>query len=195
MNFIKSFFVLLFVALMGTHALAATKEINGVKLEDSVNVAGTKLQLNGAGVRYKVVFKVYVAGLYLAEKADTPEKVYAQSGPKRLSVTMLREIDSAELGKLLTRGMQDNAPKATMSKLIPGLLRMGQIFSEQKKMVPGDNFLIDWIPGKGTVVTIKGVAQGEPFKEPEFFSALMSIWLGHSPADFKLKNALLGEAK
>jgi hypothetical protein len=34
--------------------------------------------------------------------------------------------------------------------------------------------------------------QGEPFKEPEFYKALMSIWLGGVPADFKLKDQLLG---
>ena len=72
---------------------------------------------------------------------------------------------------------------------------MTQIFADQKKLVSGDNFLIDWVPGKGTVVTVKGMVQGEPFKEPEFFNALMSVWLGTSPADDKLKEALLGSGK
>ena len=77
---------------------------------------------------------------------------------------------------------------------IPGLIKMGQIFSDQKKMVAGENFTIDWIPGTGTLITVKGKQQGEPFKEPEFYAALMRIWLGPSPADFKLKDALLGKA-
>lgn len=108
---------------------------------------------------------------------------------------MLRDIDAAELGRLLTQGIEDNIGKAALSKLVPGLVRMGQIFSDQKKMVAGDSFLIDWVPGKGTVITVKGGVQGEPFKEPEFFAALMSIWLGSSPADHKLKEALLGATK
>jgi hypothetical protein len=195
MKLVKSLFLLFFVGLLCGTAMSATKEINGVKLDDSINLAGSTLHLNGAGTRYKVIFKVYVAGLYLAEKAESLEKVVDQSGPKRLSVTMLREVEAEEFGRLLTRGMHDNSPKASMSKLIPGLLRMSQIFSDQKKMVAGDNFLIDWVPGKGTVITVKGVVQGEPFKEPEFFGALMSIWLGHTPADFKLKDALLGVVK
>ena len=53
---------------------------------------------------------------------------------------------------------------------------------------------IDWVPGTGTVLTVKGVPQGEPFKEPEFFNALLRIWLGPNPADWKLKDALLGKA-
>ena len=154
------------LALLALGSQAATVEINGVKVPDQMTVNGTPLQLNGAGTRYKVIFKVYVAGLYLGQKADTPEKVISQPGPKRLSVTMVRDIDAAELGKLLTRGIEDNMGKAALSKLVPGLLRMGQIFSDQKKLVAGDNFMIDWVPGSGTVITVKGQVQGEPFKEP-----------------------------
>ena len=171
--------------------LAATVEINGVKLEDSADVRGAKLQLNGAGTRYKGPFKVYVAGLYLGKKASTLEDVVNQPGPKRVSVTMLRDIDAAELGRLFTRGVQDNMAPGEMSKLVPGLVRMGQMFADQKKLLTGVNFLIDWQPGVGTVATINGVPQGEPFKEPEFFKAMMSIWMGPVPADFKLKDALL----
>ncbi len=174
-------------------ACAATVDVGGIKLEDTAQLNNVKLTLNGAGVRYKAVFKVYAAGLYLTKKAGTPEEVMAATGPKRMSITMLREIDSAELGKLFTRGVEDNSPKGEMSKLIPGLIRMGQIFSDQKKLFPGENFVIEWIPGTGTVITVKGKVQGEPFKEPEFFNALLRIWLGPNPADWKLKDALLGK--
>ena len=172
--------------------LAATVEMNNVKLEDNAEVRGSKLLLNGAGTRYKGPFKVYVAGLYLGKKASTLDDVVNQPGPKRISITMVRDIDAAELGKLLTRGMQDNMAPGEMSKVVPGLVRMSQVFSDYKNLVVGDNFTIEWVPGSGSVITVKGKVQGEPFKEPEFFKALMSIWLGPVPADFKLKDGLLG---
>jgi hypothetical protein len=176
-------------------ARAATVDVAGVKLEDRTSLAGSPLVLNGAGVRYKAVFKVYAAGLYLGQKADTPEAVLAAPGPKRISITMLRDIDSAELGKLFSRGMEDNMDRSAFSKLIPGVLRMSQVFTDHKNLKEGDNFLIDWVPGTGTVLTIKGKVEGEPFKEPEFFNALVRIWLGPKPADWMLKDALLGKAK
>ena len=179
-------------ALFAVNTLAAPMDVHGVKLEDTAQVQGTQLQLNGAGTRYKAIFKVYVAGLYLAKKAGTPDEVVNQSGPKRMIVTMLRTIDSRELGKLLTRGVEDNMGKAAMSKLVPGLIRMGEIFAAQKPLAAGDQFMIEWVPGSGTIITVKGVVQGEPFKEPEFFKALMMIWLGPVPADEPLKEALLG---
>ena len=177
-----------------TSALAATVDVAGVKFEDPIDQRGAKLLLNGTGVRYKAIFKVYSAGLYLPKKVTTPEEALAMTGPKRISITMLRDIDSTELGKLFTRGVEDNAPKTEMSKLIPGLLRMGQIFSDQKKLVTGDSFTFEWVPGTGGVLTVKGKAQGEPFKEPEFYIALLRIWLGPNPADWKLKDSLLGKA-
>ena len=192
----KKYLRLLVVTAMcawgATAVTAATVEAAGVKFEDAIDQRGSILVLNGAGVRYKAMFKVYSAGLYLSKKTSTPEEVLSMTGPKRISITMLRDIDSNELGKLFTRGVEDNAPKTEMSKLIPGLLRMGQIFSDQKKLMAGDSFTFEWVPGTGGVLTVKGKPQGEPFKEQEFFTALLRIWLGPNPVDWKLKDALLG---
>lgn len=168
--------------------------VGDVAFEPVVSVQGQALQLNGAGVRYKTVFKVYAAGLYLEKKATSQAEVNALKGPKRLAITMLRDIDSAELGRLFSRGMEDNMDRSTFSRLVPGVLRMSQIFSDHKMLKAGDSFTIDWLPGTGTLVTVKGQPQGGPFKEPEFFDALLAIWLGQQPADWKLKDALLGKA-
>jgi hypothetical protein len=174
-------------------AVPGSLEVSGVRYVPTAQVAGSTLQLNGAGTRYKFVVRVYTAGLYLGAKATTPEAVYAGSGPKRIHVVMLRDIDANELGKLFTRGMQDNAPKEAFSKSIPGTLRMADIFSAKKRLQTGENFSVDYVPGVGTSVLVNGKAQGEPVREPEFFNALLSIWLGPNPADDGLKAALLGQ--
>ncbi len=193
MKFLKQCVVMATACLLAASAFAQPITVADVKYEETASVGGSTLQLNGAGVRYKAVFKVYTAGLYLDKKAGSTQEVAALKGAKRMSITMLREIDSTELGKLFSRGMEDNMDRAAFSKLIPGVLRMSQIFSDHKKLQTGDQFMIDWIPGTGTVITVKGKPQGEPFKEPEFFNALMGIWLGNVPADWKLKDALLGK--
>ncbi|MEJ8857820.1 chalcone isomerase family protein [Variovorax robiniae] len=187
--------VLLALASIGAvGASAATIDVAGVKLDDGIELRGSKLQLNGAGVRYKAVFKVYTAGLYLGKKVGTTEEALASAGPKRITVTMLRDIDANELGKLFTRGVEDNMPRNEFSAVVPGLLRMSQVFTEQKQLKAGDTFTVDWVPDTGTVVTVKGVVQGEPIKEHAFFNALLRIWIGPNPADWKLKDALLGKS-
>ena len=192
--------ILLVVSLLALGAGAAraqaptTTEVAGVKYDNTVQVGNARLQLNGAGVRYKAVFKVYTAGLYLGSKASTPEAVLAAPGPKHIHIVMLRDIDANELGKGFTRGMQDNAPKEEFSKTIPGTLRMSDLFFQKKKLAAGENFSVDWVPGVGTTVLVNGKPQGEPIKEPEFFTGLVKIWLGNTPADAQLKEALLGKA-
>jgi hypothetical protein len=181
------------LALAGTPALAQVTEVAGVKYEPSYQVANTRLLLNGAGIRYKAIFKVYTAGLYLGNKATTTEAVLAAPGPKRMHIVMLRDINASELGKLFTRGMEDNAPKDEFSKSISGTLKMSELFFQKKKLNAGDSFSVDWTPGVGTVIMINGKPSVEPIKEPEFFTALVKIWLGQSPADSMLKDALLGK--
>lgn len=179
--------------VLSMNVLAAPVVLSGIRLEDSIVLHNTRLQLNGAGIRYKAIYKGFVAGLYLGKKAATPEEVFADQGPKRMSITLLRDIDSKEFSKVFIKGFGDNAPKGNMSKLIPGLIKMGQLLSDQVKFVPGDTIVMDWIPGTGTVLTVKGNVLGEPFKDVEFYNALLGMYLGPTPLDWKLKDALLGK--
>ena len=180
------------VAAIVPHVSAQTVEVSGVKFSSSVALGGSALQLNGAGTRYKTIIKVYAAALYLPAKATSAEAVLSAPGPKRMHVAMLRDIDANELGKLFTRGMEDNSSREEFGKTIAGTLRLADMFAARKRLVAGDQFTIDYVPGRGTIIAINGLPQGEPIKEPEFFTALMRIWLGQSPADALLKNALLG---
>ncbi len=173
---------------------AQTTEVSGVKFPNTAQVGNARLALNGAGVRFKVVFKVYAAALYLGEKAGTPEAALGASGPQRLQIVMLRDIDANELGKLFTKGMEQNAAREEFSKSIPGILRMSDMFSKHKKLQTGDTLTVEWVPGTGTVILVNGKPEGAPIKEPEFHAALMKIWLGKAPADPQLKEALLGRA-
>lgn len=183
---------LLACALPLVHAQTAV-EVGGVKYEPTARVANSTLVLNGAGVRYKAIFKVYTAALYLPAKVGTTEQVVNQQGARRMHIVMLREIDANELGKLFVKGMQDNATRDEFAKSINGTIKMGEMFAGYKKLAAGDRFTIDFVPGTGTVITVNG-KQEMTVKEPEFFSALMHIWLGKQPADSQLKEALLGHS-
>lgn len=182
--------------LGGGAAWADTVEVANVKYETAIDMAGQKLQLNGAGVRYKFVVKVYTAGLYLTHKASTTAEVLAAPGPKRVHIQMLRDLDGNELGKLFTKGMEANAPREEFVKCINGVLKLSEVFASRKQLNSGDNFSVDYLPGVGSTLMVNGKQMlAEPIKEPEFFSALLRIWLGDKPADDSLKEALLGVKK
>lgn len=173
-------------------AAAAALEISGVRVEDSTTVAGTALRLNGAGVRYKGPFKVYVGNLYVGQPVKSLDELIAAPGPKRLGMTFLREVNSAEFGKMLTRGIEDNVSRPDFAKIIPGLVKMSGMFAAHSSFQPGEECAIEWDPAKGLSIWVKGKLQAEPSMDPAFFRALMAIWFGPVPADWKLKEALLG---
>lgn len=191
MNRVKRWLVV--AALAAAPAAWADVTVAGVKYEDAAELAGTRLALNGAGIRTKVIFKVYTAGLYLPKKSATADEVLAQAGAKRISLTMLREVDADEFGAAFAKGIEENNDAATLARLAGSIQRMNRIFAEHKKLATGDSIAIDWVPGAGTSIRVKGAAQGEPIREPEFYTALLRIWLGPAPADRGLKEALLGK--
>ncbi len=174
---------------------AQSVDVAGVKFDTNLDLAGQKLQLNGAGIRYKFVIKVYAAGLYLGAKANTPEAVLAAPGVKRIQIVALRDIDGKDLGKLFTKGIEQNTTREEFMKSITGVLKIAEMFSIKKELLKGESFSVDYVPGIGSLVLLNGKPQGEPIKEPEFFGAMMHIWLGKSPADEQLKEALLGAVK
>ena len=183
-------------SLTGGNAGAQAVEVANVKYEPSADLAGQKLVLNGAGIRYKFVVKVYTAGLYLTHKANTTQEVLATPGPKRIHIQMLLDIDGNELGKLFTKGMEANAPREEFVKCINGVLKLSEVFASRKQLNSGDSFSVDYLPGVGATLLLNGKSvMPEPIKEPEFFSALLRIWLGDKPADDALKDALLGIKK
>ncbi|TXI16918.1 MAG: hypothetical protein E6Q67_13790 [Roseateles sp.] len=180
-------------SLTGGVAQAQAVEVANVKYEQAQDVGGHKLQLNGAGIRYKFIVKVYTAGLYLQSHASTTAEVLAMGGPKRIHIQMLRDIDGNELGKLFTKGMEANAPRDEFVKSVNGVLKLSEIFASRKQLNSGESFSVDFVPGQGSMVLLNGKPMlSEPIKEPEFYNALLRIWLGDKPADDNLKDALLG---
>lgn len=171
---------------------AQTVDAGGAKFETTAEVGGQRLVLNGAGVRYRAVFKVYGAGLYLRAKADTPEAAIKMDGPKRVMLKLLRDVDGKDLGKAFTDGMEKNMLPEERMKAINGIFKFGQVFQDIKKAPAGTPINVDWVPNVGAQVFVDGKATGDVIKEPEFYTALLRIWLGEKPADDKLKTALLG---
>ena len=185
-------------ALVLTGLLAVASGLAGAattstKFEPTTQLQGTPLQLNGAGTRYKVVFKVYDMALYTPKKVGSPDELLALSGPKRLSFVALREIPGTDLGVAFIKGLQANSTKEQMQKNAVSTTRLIDIFSGQAKLAQGDTFAMDFVPGSGTTFYIAGKAQGAPVGDADFFGMVLKIWVGTSPADFKLKDALLGQ--
>jgi hypothetical protein len=195
---IKRFTTTLFAAAalgLAAHAPVQAMDVAGVQLEDATKVGGKDLVLSNAGVRIKVLFKVYALGIYLNEKKNTVPDILGAPGPKRFKLVMMRDVSGDEFGSSFMGAINKNLDKDEKSKFVNQLLKFGEMFETVGNLKKGDVILGDWVPGTGTVLQLNGKPLVEPLADPQFYNALLKIWLGDKPVDTSLKPALLGEKK
>jgi len=170
-------------------------EVGGIKLEDRtrIDAGGPELVLNGAGVRTRFVVKVYVGGLYLTEKKTAAADAIALGGPKRVSITMLRDVGAQQFNEALVDGFRANNTAADMEKLKAPLDELGAIMNALGETKKGNVITLDFVPGTGTRVLVDGAAKGKPIAGDEFYRGLLRIWLGDKPVDSDLKKGMLGQ--
>lgn len=180
-----------FVAASGA-ATAQPVEVEGVKFEPTIQVAGTALQLNGAGVRTRFVFKVYAAGLYVPQKSNSAATLLAQKGPRRVAITMLRDVDAETFTNSLNDGLRANLSEqqfAGFKSQIDALNANMKAIGEAKK---GDVIHFEYTPDAGTRLIVNGQPRGSALPGEDFFAAVLSIWIGEKPADATLKKSMVG---
>ena len=173
-------------------AAAQPVEREGVTLEPTVQLGGSALQLNGVGVRTRAIFKVYVGALYVPATSNNPATLIAQKGPRRLQLTMLRNVDADSFAGPLNDGLKNNHSEAQLAALKAQIDAFNAVFKSVGEAKKGDVIGIEYLPDSGTRITVNGQPKGAPIPGEEFYAALLRIWLGDKPADGDLKKGLLG---
>lgn len=164
-------------------------EVAGVKFEEQVRIADTRLALTGAGLRQRFIFDVYAIGLYVRDaKAD----LIMQPGAKRVAIHMLRNVDADTFTEALVDGMRPNHDAAAMQALEPRMRELSAVMAALKEAKKGMAITLDWLPGTGTQMTVDGRLAGAPIAGEDFYQALLSIWLGPKSVQDDLKKALSG---
>ena len=185
MKRLASAFCVLALALPAVSASAA--DVAGVKLPDTVEVDGKTLRLNGAGLRKKAIFKVYVGALYVETPSKDASTLLSSDQIKSMRLHMLRDVKGSSVSGAISDGFELNS-KAAMPQLQPRLDQLA-------KMIPdvsdGETIFLTWIPEKGTQVAVRGTTVGT-IEGRDFADALFAVWLGPKPVQDDLKQALLG---
>jgi len=183
--------IVLFLIVFVFAAPAAGREIAGVALADTVTqINGTELRLNGAGIRSKFFFKVYIGALYLESVSQEADTVIAPDTGKQLLMHFLyKEVSKDDLVEAWNVGFDKNGSADQLAELSTQIAAFNAMFETVKS---GDQIVLDYSPEGGTSVSIrgelKGVIKGKPFND-----LLLSIWLGKSPVDEDLRDDLLGK--
>ena len=180
------------VAFAAWGAGAQPAELEGVKLEPTAQVGPATLQLNGAGVRTRVVFKVYVAALYVPQKAGDAAALLAQKGARRITITMLRTVDAQTFADALNDGLRNNHTEAQLAGWKSQIETLNTSLKAAGEAKKGDVIHLEFVPDAGTRVVVNGQPRGSVIPGEDFFTAVLRIWLGDKPVDNGLKKGLLG---
>jgi hypothetical protein len=168
---------------------AAAVDIQGVELPATATLGGREVVLNGAGVRTKVVFKIYVGSLWLPQRAADLAGVLAQS-PRRIRMDLLRNLSADQLADALLEGLKDNlsaaelaAVKGETEQLVVAMKGFGDVKQ-------GSVVTLDYVDGATHVMLDakeRATIAGEAFNK-----ALTRIWLGEHPVQASLQKDMLG---
>lgn len=172
---------------------AHAAQYQGFTFDEQIRLDNAELRLNGLGMRAVFVIKAYAAGLYLTQKADTGEAAVKAPGPKRIQIRMMREATAADFQRALVSGMRKNATEAELARLHDRLLAFEQTLSAIGTVKKGDTINLDWLPGRGLVLSVNGKVEGKPVEGADFFGTLLEIFVGDRPVDANLKKGLLGQ--
>jgi hypothetical protein len=170
---------------------ASALDMVGVKLADSVYLGSHNLVLNGAGIRTKFIYKIYVAALYLGEKTHVSEVALNQIGEKRIALHVLYDLSDEQMLHSFNEVMIANHHPAEMHALEPQLKELTSIFHAVKAVKNGDVVVLDYLPGSGTQIYVNGLLKGT-IPGAQFNHALLKIWLGDKPDQPNLKQQMLG---
>lgn len=173
--------------------LAFAVESEGAKFDDTVKVGGADLVVNGLGVRSKFG-KRYVAALYLPTKSSDAESIVASKGPKRVALHLLKDGDGKTFSKAFVGGIEDNSSEAELAAIKDRVAVFSSMMQSMGDVKAGSVVVIDWVPEKGTYVSVNNKALGKEIAGEDFFKALLKVWLGKDPVQSDLKTGLLGKS-
>jgi Chalcone isomerase-like len=180
--------LLAFAAALALVALPLrAASVDGVNVPDTVTVDGKTLKLNGAGMRRKMIVRVYVGALYLETPSKDAGAIVSANQTKSMRLRMMRSVEGSKISGAIAEGFENNS-KDAMPQLRPRLEQLAKWIPDVKE---GDEIALTWIPDKGTQVDVRGTTKGT-IEGRDFADALFSVWLGPNPVQEDLKVALVG---
>ncbi|MDA3813876.1 MAG: chalcone isomerase family protein [Candidatus Cloacimonetes bacterium] len=181
----KTFLLILIMTFVFTSVVWGLK-IGGKVLPDNMKAGDNELTINGAGLRKKLIIKVYACALYLMQKDSDAKSIIEADEP--IAVKMHFIYKSVDPGKLI-KAWNTGFGKSDIANLQEEIETFNSYFT--KDAVKDDVYNIVYVPEVGTSVymnnKLKGTIPGLEFKK-----AVYSIWLGEQTELPKLKKAMLG---
>ena len=182
---------LIAAALLSAGLAQAADKVGDVEFAQQQTVQQRALELNGAGLRTRLGFKVYAMGLYLRAPLAEAGTILADKGEKRIRIVLIRDLEAKQFGDALQAGLEKNHDAATLAALKPATDALLTALAAVGEVRTGTEIVLDRLGNGATRLLVDAKQHGEDIADTAFYPALLRIWLGERPADSELREALL----
>lgn len=185
--------LLIMLSLSCLPLLASALTIDGVEIPKVIPASSehAELKLNGASMRilYGVV-DTYIGKLYVENPTTDPDALIAADEYKRMVFhTVLKRVSGRRMATALYEALQLNTTPEEAKVLETRIQQVIEMFDTRFKK--GEDGYIEWVPGKGSRIVVKGEVKGiVPGKDLN--DAILRIWIGENPVGDAFKKQVLG---
>lgn len=181
----KKLILLVAFVITANFSTAQTK-VGDVTLPNTVTLSGQEMDLNGAGMREKMWFDLYVGGLYVQTKSKNAETIINADAPMAMKLHIVSGMVSQEK---MIGAVNDGFENSTSGKVTENQQAdFIKCFNDEIKKED----VFDIVYANGTTTVYKNGKEKGQVAGLEFKKALFGIWLGKKPADKDLKKGMLG---
>src|SRR5690554_1513715 len=179
--------VALFIGVVMSFSLNAQNvTVSGASFPTKMKISDQVVEYNGAGLRQKYFFNLYVAALYVPERTSNAQTIIDQNTESAIRIKLVSDkvtcdkfVETVKDGfAILSEG------KASEKEIVDFM----KIFSVEFKS--GDEVILIYKLESGVEVYMNGKYFGG-VKGLEFKKVFWGIWLGKTPTNTSIKKAIL----
>ena len=166
------------------------KEVEGVFIPQTLQAGDEQLTLQGAGVRSKFFFDLYVGALYLNRAQSSAQEIIAADAPMAIRLHIISKLITSKKMEKATREGFEQVTQGNLSSLEQRVDSFIQVF-KQEAIEKDDVFALVYVPGQGVQTRKNGTLLAR-IPGLDFKQALFAIWLSKNPVQKSLRESMLG---
>ena len=190
---------LIAAALLSAGLAQAAITVGNVDFATRQTVQQRALELNGAGLRTRLGFKVYAMGLYLRAPLSEAGAILADKGEKRIRIVPIRDLEAKQFGDALQAGLEKNHDAATLAALKPATDALLTALAAVGEVRTGTEIVLDRLGNGATRLLVDAKQHGEDIADTAYWIAtlpahvninhleLMPTCQGYGPLTIKRK--------
>ncbi len=159
---------------------------------DTVTLAdGNTVELKGIGLAQELRTDIYIGALYAPVGVESLSIIKESTTPKRIAVKYLENNYSyRKVARHFKERIAMNNDRDVWQPATRDIVAFSRIFNQNFDR--GDEIIMDFIPGKGTVVSLNNT-EFEVISNPLFFELLLNAWTGPVPPSKSFKDGITAQ--